>query len=500
MISSGHEIKTLNSSDQRQLLENVSSNLKHKLIVLLMIDCGLRVTEVARLKIGHFDFKNNQLIIPSLKKRGKEVFRTIPMTSRVIESLSKYYARLRDREPESYLFPSKSQSGHITRMAIWKFIKRKSNWSANPHMLRHTFATRIVNEGNDIRTAQKLLGHKSFTTTEIYLHVAEEEKRKAIRSIDKRSLVKKIKDRLFPRRNVFKLNHINSLTQIHVGREQELIKILELNNKKVNVLLTGPQGIGKSHLLKQIQGDKILRLDDFSGVKQTIGNIFLHLSEGGKEEAVKMIVGKADVQNYITKNSTSRIIDTISSLVEKQEYTLLIDDLSNVTKAGIIALEKLKNIFHIVAAARHIKIAQASFLSNFQKVELPPLKRHEATKLIVHLSREMRDRIEDFEAYKNHIYDQTNGNPLFIYELIDRFSKEVDITVEQVRDIKHTGALQEIDISIPIVVAMSSLMILRYVGGELDDDSGAFRLFGGAFLLFALFARNIFKLGKRKYV
>jgi len=43
-------------------------------------------------------------------------------------------------------------------------------------------------------------------------------------------------------------------------------------------------------------------------------------------------------------------------------------------------------------------------------------------------------------------------------------------------------------------------MVLRYVGGELDDDSGAFKLFGGAFLLFALFARNIFKLGKRKYI
>ena len=54
--------------------------------------------------------------------------------------------------------------------------------------------------------------------------------------------------------------------------------------------------------------------------------------------------------------------------------------------------------------------------------------------------------------------------------------------------------------SIPIVVIISSLMVLRYVGGEFEDDTGASRLFGGAFLLFALFARSIFTAGKRKWV
>ena len=54
--------------------------------------------------------------------------------------------------------------------------------------------------------------------------------------------------------------------------------------------------------------------------------------------------------------------------------------------------------------------------------------------------------------------------------------------------------------SVPIVVGISSLMVLRYVGGEFDDDTGAYRLFGGVFMLFALFARSIFNFGKRKFV
>lgn len=505
MISDSRQIKIIPKRDQDQLIKNMSKNKKHLLITLLMIDCGLRVSEVARLQVGHFDFKNSQLIIPSLKKRKagnkpvRDAFRTIPMTRRVIDALSNYYVTLKNRESTDYVFPAKSKSGHMRREAIWKFIKKKSVYGAYPHMLRHTFATKIVNEGNDIRVAQNLLGHRSFKTTEIYLHIAESEKRAAIRSIDQRSLYLRLKDRFFPRRRVFQLDTTNGLTGIHVGRKDELMKLHDLYNKRVNVLVTGDQGIGKSELLNQIQGDKVLRLDDFSGVKKTLGNILLHLHQGDKGKIIDLLTKDADINRVMTRESISRIVELISKVVEPKEYTLVIDDLSNVTKGGIVVLEKLKNVFHIIAAARRIKINQSSFLTNFQKLEVGSLQRHEATKLIMYLTKNMRDRVEDFETFKNHIYEQTNGNPMYIYELVERFGKEPDITIEQIRDIRHHAAYSEIDISIPIVVMISSLMVLRYIGGEFEDDSGAFKLFGGAFLLFALFARNIFKLGKRKY-
>ena len=501
MITDSREkIKIISKADQEQLIKNMRSNKKHLLISLLMMDCGLRVSEAARLQIGHFDFKNSQLIIPSLKKRSdKPVFRSIPMTRRVIDALSEYYVTLKSKNKEDYVFPAKSATGHIDRRSIWKMIKRKSQYGASPHMLRHTFATKIVSSGNDIRVAQDLLGHSSMRTTEIYLHVAEDDKRAAIKSIDKRSVALRLRDRFFPKKRVFQLDTTRGLTKIHVGRKEELLKLHDLNEKKVNILITGEMGIGKSQLIDQIHGDNILRLDDFSGVKKTLGNILLHLHGGEKGKIIELLTQQSDIQKIMTKESSTRIIELIGKVVEQNEYTLVIDDLSNVTKGGITILEKLKNIFHIVAAARQIKIEQSSFLSNFQKIELGPLARHESTKLIIHLTKDMRSRIEDFETFKNHIYEQTNGNPLYIYELLERFGKEQDITVEQIRDIRHHAALKEIDISIPIVVAISSLMVMRYIGGEFEDDSGAFKLFGGGFLLFALFARNIFKLGKRKY-
>jgi len=190
----------LSERDQVTLLDNVSRNTRHQLMVLIMIDCGLRVTELITLTIGNFDFQNRTLTIASLKKRSdKPIYREIPLTPRVIAALSEVYLKLKDKTADAFLFPSNSLTGHISRVSVWKMLKRYSGYTASPHMLRHTFASEVVKNGADIRTAQDLLGHASYKTTEIYLHVAEQEKRDAIERIDKRSWLQKLKDRYFPK-------------------------------------------------------------------------------------------------------------------------------------------------------------------------------------------------------------------------------------------------------------------------------------------------------------
>jgi len=243
MITAKKDIALLSEQDQKNLLFNVSGNPKHTLMILLMLDCGLRVTEMTSLRVGNFDFTNQSLSVKSLKKRSdKPIYREIPLTSRVIEALSEVYIRLPDKSDQAFLFPTDSMSGHISRKRVWKMMKKYSSWTASPHMLRHTFATKIVQEGADIRIAQDLLGHKSIKTTEIYLHVAEQEKQTAIDSIDKKPLAKRLKDRFFPKKNVFILNPTNHFNDIHIGRKKEIQEITELSHKKINLILLGPQG------------------------------------------------------------------------------------------------------------------------------------------------------------------------------------------------------------------------------------------------------------------
>ena len=112
----------------------------------------------------------------------------------------------------------------------------------------------------------------------------------------------------------------------------------------------------------------------------------------------------------------------------------------------------------------------------------------------------MKDRIEDYEAFKNYVYDQSSGVALYINELIERLSKEQFITSKELGSISHIHSKKYIDFTLPIIICLSSLMVLRYIGGEMGADSGAFKLFGGVFLVFALFARSLFQISKRKYV
>ena len=167
MHSNYHSPKLLTEQQQYNLLKSCTSK-KYKVIILLMLDCGIRVTEAVRLQLKHFNFMENYVIIESLKKRGKNHQRQIPLTQRLLDALSTYWQELKSNEPDSYLFPPSSQSKqkHLSRKQVWRKIKKTSNGQVYPHMLRHTFATRIVNNGNELRIAKELLGHKSIATTE----------------------------------------------------------------------------------------------------------------------------------------------------------------------------------------------------------------------------------------------------------------------------------------------------------------------------------------------
>jgi len=487
-----------------------SLNRKYRLITLLMADAGLRVTEVVRLQVKHFNFPEQTVQIQSLKKRptAKDKIRMLPLTQRIMEALTDYWGIMKNKESNAYLFPPSSQSNqlHLSRKMVWRRLKKHSNGLINPHMLRHYFATRVVNEGNDIRTAQKMLGHASQQTTEIYLHVPQQKIQAAISSIE-------VKKPWYHRFTSFTSSslppkvHLTpariGLTPFHIGRKKELEKLHELARKEINVLLLGPQGIGKTHLLDNYHQGKIIRIDDFRSPKKTLGGLLLELYDQDKEAIMEMLLkinSRFDLEKLATRESIKRLCELAIQATASKEYTLVFDDLTDITKYGVKVMEKLKNHFIIIAAARRIKLEHKSFLSNFEKIELTPLSRPESIELINKLSIHLIDRITDYEAYKNRIWEDTQGIPLYVIEMIERLSKESRITPETTATIRHTASKQEIDFTLPLIVLFSSLMVLRYLGNELGDNAGALKLIGGLGLIVAIFSRHIFRTLKRKFV
>lgn len=529
------EIKLVPPAVQNRIL--AKCNNRYRLLVALMLDCGCRVTEVIRIQIKHIHFMDNYIEILSLKKgadgNGNKItkWRKVPLTERVNDFMAVYWEELKDRSMEAYLFPSGdgmyAACPHLSRKSVWRYIKKKSDGHIYPHKFRHTAATNIVKHTKDLRVARDLLGHESVKTTEIYTHVEDSELFQAVREMDQKPWHVRIYRHFFPKKRVLLTPTDGGLTKYHVGRKKEMDLLSDLMHKKVNVYLNGPKGIGKTHLLDMIGGEKILRLDELTN-KTAMGSLLIELFEGDKKAIAAMIYGptieettaeedvqkletkkmivdalsisKKDLSRVVMKNSIKQMCELAIKITKKNEYTIIIDDGTNITNTGVRILEKLNNHFHLIVAARNIKIDKGHFLSNFQKIELQPLQRFEVLELINLASKDLYDRIEDYDTYKNHIWESTNGNPLYTIEMVDRYRKEPSINLTVTKEIQHTAANQGINMTLPFIILVSSLMVLRYYGREAGDDSGAFMLFGGLFMVFALFARPLARLGKRMWV
>ncbi|MDR2682175.1 MAG: tyrosine recombinase [Holosporaceae bacterium] len=145
--------------------------LRADLILYLLYGSGLRVSELISIK------KNSLLESKFLRILGKgNKERIVPVASAVIPLLEEWKIVC----PESvWIFPSPDPTKHITRQRIFQILKEIATLSGvdttkiSPHVLRHAFATHILDNGADLLSLKKMLGHKDIATTEIYTHVSK---------------------------------------------------------------------------------------------------------------------------------------------------------------------------------------------------------------------------------------------------------------------------------------------------------------------------------------
>lgn len=152
-----------------QLLQCVTC-LKHRMLLLTLYSAGLRLSEGAALTVHDIDSKR-MLIRVACGKGQKE--RLVPLSPRLLTELREYWKQER---PPKYLFSGETFDVRISATTIQKsckaaVIKAGITKNVTPHTLRHSFATGLLEAGVDLLTIGRLLGHKSFSTTMIYLHV-----------------------------------------------------------------------------------------------------------------------------------------------------------------------------------------------------------------------------------------------------------------------------------------------------------------------------------------
>lgn len=153
-------------------------NLKHRCLLMAGYSAGLRVSEIVALRITDIDSK--RMMIHIRRAKGKKD-RMVPLSAKFLETLRSYY---KVYTPKDYLFEGQNGGVYSIR-SVQEIIKKAKDLAGvskkgGTHMLRHSYATHLMEHGTDIRIIQELLGHNSITTTMRYTHVA----RKTLQQIE----------------------------------------------------------------------------------------------------------------------------------------------------------------------------------------------------------------------------------------------------------------------------------------------------------------------------
>ena len=146
-------------------------NLKYRTVLMTMYAAGLRISEVTRLKLTDID--SHRMCIRVEQGKGHKD-RYVILSKKLLIHLREYW---QDYRPRHWLFTNNQKNGFLpisTVQAVCKKTRKELGIKkmVTPHTLRHSFATHMLEAGNDLRTIQILMGHSSMSTTAIYLHVA----------------------------------------------------------------------------------------------------------------------------------------------------------------------------------------------------------------------------------------------------------------------------------------------------------------------------------------
>jgi len=166
-----HTLPVVLSGDEVARLFAAIGNLKHLAILMTTYAAGLRVSEVARLRVEDID--SQRMVIHVRQGKGQKD-RYVMLSPRLLEILRNYWKAVR---PRGYLFPGTAPDQPIAVNSVHKACARAAGYAqlgkhVTVHTLRHSFATHLLEAGTDLRTIQVLLGHRSFNTTARYVHVA----------------------------------------------------------------------------------------------------------------------------------------------------------------------------------------------------------------------------------------------------------------------------------------------------------------------------------------
>lgn len=190
--------KTINKSEIDFLFQVIDTStplgVRNYLILDLLYSLGLRVSELVNLKVNDFDFLRKEVKIMGKGKKERMLYLYDDLADRLNEYIkyTRSFLIAKGTNQDSPYLLINYKGGSLTARGVRKILqeiisKSGEHYKIYPHMLRHAFATSMLNNGADIRIVQELLGHENLSTTQIYTHISQQELMKKFQKANPRN-------------------------------------------------------------------------------------------------------------------------------------------------------------------------------------------------------------------------------------------------------------------------------------------------------------------------
>ena len=422
-----------------------------------MLDAGLRVSEAIDLRLDNLDWETQTLRL--IGKGGKEA--ELPISERLRDVIEKALQIRPIQTTHNHLiWDRKNPTKPITRQAVNVMLKRYKEKAGiqkkvYPHLLRHTFATELLRTSRDLGRTQAALRHSSPSTTAIYTHLDTEDLREDLNSIVRRPWFSRMLSRMKPLviPDILKKKPKLLSTSETIGREKELDLLKKNRSAKVNTIIVGETGMGRRHLLRVIEDEHCYTLDTISPPRESLLKLCqVFLDKGLLDELPK-------------GRSVEPFIEAVVEVGGKSDAVLVISSINDMDKRQIGVLRKLKiswTIFSSIDRSQKGNLRK-TFFGDFEAIELENLDKKSAIDLARKLASDLS--IQNQDGYFAHIWNESQGNPLAILELV-----EVTRRKGEERPI-HEGVNKVLAATIFLSAFMIFVLAGRYSAGSLDEPT-----------------------------
>ncbi len=481
-----HTLPKALTRDELGALRCVPKNVRDQALIETMAGCGLRVSEACSLTLDNVYWTTETPYLRFRGKRGRE--RIVPMNLHVQDALRTWLDKRAGAS--DYVFCNLRTGGRLSRKTVWDALNRYADRAGirhvHPHMLRHSFGTSLADREVPLERIKELMGHASVQTSQIYITVSAEQKRRAVERIDARpALVRWLsqqRNRSYRFWGTPQRGRVFAKGQT-VGRQVELKRLQENCAKGIDTLLVGGVGVGKSHLLKLLEGGKVIPMQGFSPAKQAIVSLAEELYNRGTLRAAYVAGQGVEGEGLVDTNAPAESfedfkkahnrtsvrgwVQMVLDSVEKDEFTLVVDDLSDLTSISARLIDLLAAKFVLLGALHAVKKAHERYFWKFEQIEIGHLPPEEARRLIRQTA--AGAEVEDMRMFETHLLARTGGNPRAIIESVERLRREPAVTRSAVRELAHSGAQQQIDMTPVVVIPVLALVSFRLMARGLGN-------------------------------